>query len=210
MRNLKIGILGAGKLGTTLARIAEASGYSVLIANSHPVDELKWIIDVLAPKATVVTADDLIKQSDIIILAIPMSKANQLEPELFANKIIFDATNYWLESDGPTSIASNHEATSEVLQNHFKSSKLVKVFNHMGYHDLEVEIDRHPNPKRVMAFATNHQELKPMVETIISSFGLEPYDLGDLHQSIVLEPGSPLFGAALPLNKFKDTLKNLK
>lgn len=205
-----IGILGAGKLGTTLARIGRQAGYPMQIASTHHPDQIRWIIDTVAPGTVTVEAAELVATSDIVILAIPLPHYHQLDPTAFADKVVFDATNYWFETDGTENTISDlTHSSSEVIQAHLAQSQVVKVFNHMGYHDLEIEVDRHPSVKRAMAYATDYDAVRPLVETVVSDFGLAPLDLGPLRFGLLLEPGSPLFGEAIPVSEFKAKLATI-
>ncbi|WDF82898.1 NAD(P)-binding domain-containing protein [Lacticaseibacillus pabuli] len=205
-----IGIIGAGKLGSTLARIGTQRGLPILIGSRHSVADLKWIIDTMAPGAVTLSTPDVIKQADIIILAIPLSSYQDLDPKALAGKIVLDATNYWKEVDGTVNnISSLTESSSEVIQNYLADSLVAKAFNHMGYHDLEIEVDRHPDVRRAMAYATDHDEIRPTVEHVLSAFGFDPLDMGPLRFGLLLEPGSPLFGEAIPKVDFEDKIKHI-
>lgn len=198
-----IGILGAGKLGTTLARLAVHAGYPVVIASRKAVPDLRWIIDTLAPGAVTVDAAALFNQADVVILAIPLTQVQQLDPAALTGKIVLDATNFWPEVDGTINhVSSLTYSSAEATQAHLPDSLVAKAFNHMGYHDLEIEVDRHPQVPRAMAYATDHDQIRQPVAALIQRFGFAPYDLGPLAAGIWLEPGSPLFGAALPTAEF--------
>lgn len=205
-----IGIIGAGKLGSTLARLGVQAGFNVLIGSRHKVSDLQWVIDTIAPGATTLSTADVIAQADIIILALPLSHVRDLDAKALAGKVVLDATNYWQEVDGTVNdISSLTHSSSEVVQDHLADSLVAKAFNHMGYHDLEIEVDRHPDVRRAMAFATDHDDIRPLVERVITQFGFTPVDLGPLRFGLLLEPGSPLFGAALPEDEFTATLAGI-
>lgn len=210
MAKQPIGILGAGKLGTTLARLGIEAGYPIRIANRHDPADLQWILDAVAPGAEAMTATDLIAQTAVIILAIPLSHYRQLNPTAFAGKIVLDATNYWFEVDGTENTISDlTHSSSEVIQEFLPTAKVAKAFNHMGYHDVEIEVDRHPAVQRAMAYATDHDDIRPTVETILSDFGFTPLDLGPLRFGLLLEPGSPLFGEAIPAADFQAAVDDI-
>ncbi|WP_179396092.1 NADPH-dependent F420 reductase [Lacticaseibacillus absianus] len=205
-----IGILGAGKLGTTLARLGVQAGLTINIGNRHDVADLKWIIDTMAPGAHTMSAADVIASADVVILAIPLSHVADLDPAALAGKLVLDATNYWKEVDGTVNrISSFTQSSSEVVQAHLAASQVAKAFNHMGYHDLEIEVDRHPTARRAMAYATDHDASRPVIEHVLQAFGFAPFDLGPLRFGLVLEPGSPLFGEAITPAEFQAKLDTL-
>lgn len=205
-----IGILGAGKLGSTLARIGTSRDLPIMIGSTHSVADLKWVIDTLAPGAISATAADVVKKADVIVLAIPLSHYKDLNPKDFAGKVVLDATNYWKEVDGThNTISDFRHSSSEVIQAWLPEAKVAKAFNHMGYHDLEIEVDRHPDVPRAMAFATDHDDIRPLVKQVLTAFGFDPFDLGPLRFGLLLEPGSPLFGEAIPRDQFAAKLADI-
>jgi predicted dinucleotide-binding enzyme len=96
----RLGIVGAGKVGTTIARAAMAAGYDVAISGSGPAERIALIIDVLAPGARAVTTDEVVRFADLLVLAVPMHRFRELPRDLFAGKILVDAMNYWEDIDG--------------------------------------------------------------------------------------------------------------
>ncbi|HEY1590713.1 MAG TPA: NAD(P)-binding domain-containing protein [Solirubrobacteraceae bacterium] len=96
----RVGIVGAGKLGTALARAALAAGYDVAVASSGPADRIALSLDVLAPGAVASTVEEVVEFADVIVLAVPAHRFRQLPSELFDGKILVDAMNYWPDTDG--------------------------------------------------------------------------------------------------------------
>ena len=82
--DLRVGIVGAGKFGTTVARAATAAGYDVAISGSGPADDITLTVDVLAPGARATTTAEVVHHADIIILAVPTHRFRELPHDLFA------------------------------------------------------------------------------------------------------------------------------
>src|SRR5699024_9540035 len=89
-----IGILGAGRVGTAVARQAMKAGYAVKIATAKPVEEIQLIAEIIVPGAQAVTSAEA-AESDIVIIAIPLHKYRTLDPEMLAGKTVIDVMNYW-------------------------------------------------------------------------------------------------------------------
>ena len=96
----RLGIVGAGKMGTTIARAAIAAGYDVAISGSGPADRIALTIDVLAPGARAVSTHEVVRHADIIVLAVPTHRFRELQRDLFTGKILIDAMNYREPIDG--------------------------------------------------------------------------------------------------------------
>jgi 8-hydroxy-5-deazaflavin:NADPH oxidoreductase len=135
---LRLGIVGAGKLATTIARAAVAAGYDVAMSGSGPAGEIELTVDVLAPGAHAVTTAEVARHADIIILAVPTHRFRELPSNLFAGKILIDAMNYWDPVDGgDPELAAAPDGTSAVVQRRFPAARVVKSLNQLGYHELE-------------------------------------------------------------------------
>lgn len=205
-RKPTLGILGAGKLGTTLGRIFIKAGYPVMISGSKDVEKIALTVEILVPNAIAATKENVTEAADIIILALPLSKMDTIPTTHIKDKIVIDTMNYWWEVDGVNRIPSDPTiSSSELVSKTIGSNRVVKAYNHMGYHDLEFET--HAKDRKVIALASDDEDAKMIVKQIIEDTGFDPLDLGSLHQGIVLEPGSDLFGANLPRHEFLETLK---
>jgi predicted dinucleotide-binding enzyme len=203
----RLGIVGAGKIGTAVARAAVASGYDVAIAGSGAAERIELIVDVLAPGAHAVTTDDVVRHADLIVLAVPMHRFRELPRDLFAGKILVDAMNYWEEVDGiDEELATAPTGTSTVVQHHFSSSRVVKSLNHLGY--FKFDQGRRPRgaPDRLaMAAAGDDPVAVSEVMQLIDRLGFDAVDAGSLTAGTALEPGGPVFGIA----QARDELSNL-
>jgi predicted dinucleotide-binding enzyme len=127
---LRVGIVGAGKFGTALARAAVAAGYDVAISGSGPAGDIALTVDVLAPGARATTTDEVARHADVIVLAVPTHRFRELPRELFNGKILIDAMNYWEPVDGDDpELTTAADGTSTIVQQHFPSARVVKSPN---------------------------------------------------------------------------------
>jgi len=192
--DLRLGIVGAGKFGTTLARAAIAAGYDVVMSASGPPDAIALTVDVLAPGARTATTEEVVGQADIIVLAVPTHRFRELPRDLFAGKILVDAMNYWEPVDGEDpELATAADGTSAIVQERFPSARVVKSLNQLGYHEL----DEHHRPKgapdRIAVGAAGDDRLAVReVMRLVDRLGFDPVDVGPLENGLALEPdGSP-------------------
>ncbi|HEY4267432.1 MAG TPA: NAD(P)-binding domain-containing protein [Galbitalea sp.] len=195
---LKLGIVGAGKIGTGIARAAVAAGYDVAISGSGTVDRIALTIEVLVPGARAATTEDVIEHSDVVVLAVPTHRFRELDGDAFAGKILIDAMNYWEPIDGvDAELASAPRGTSAVVAGHFPSARIVKSLNHLGYHQFEEAKRPLEATDRVgIAAAGDDREAVASVMALIEALGFDAVDAGGLEEGIALGPGGPAFGRA--------------
>jgi 8-hydroxy-5-deazaflavin:NADPH oxidoreductase len=193
--DMRLGIVGAGKFGTTLARAAISTGYDVAISGSGPAEEIALTIDVLAPGARPVTTDEVARHADLIVLAVPTHRFRELPRDLFAGKIVIDAMNYWPPVDGDDpELATAIDGTSAIVQDRFPSARVVKSLNQLGYHQFEEAKRHHRAADRVAMGAAGDDRLAVRrVMRLLDRLGFAPVDAGPLESGLKLEPdGSPV------------------
>lgn len=205
-----IGILGAGKVGTVLSRLLVPAGYRVLIAGSGAPSNIALIVDILAPGAVAMTGEDVAREADIVILALPLGKYTSIPREQLEGKLVIDAMNYWWEIDGIRDDLNDPRiSSSEIVQEFLPTSRVVKAFNHMGYHDL----DEGPRPagapdRKAIGIAGDDDDDLATVAALVDAAGFDPVLAGTLHDSINLQPESALFGANFSAEKVRETLES--
>jgi predicted dinucleotide-binding enzyme len=127
-----IGIIGAGEVGSQIARAAIASGYDVVIANSRGPGTLKDLIDELGPSAHAATAAGAAAAGEFVVVAVPLKMINDMPGEQLAGKIVLDTNNYMVWRDGQIpAIDSGEKTVHELRQEHVPQSKVVKAFTHI-------------------------------------------------------------------------------
>jgi hypothetical protein len=135
---LTLGIVGAGKMGTAIARLAMAAGYNVALSGSGTADRIALIVEVLAPGALASSTEEVVAYANLIVLALPMHRFRELPRDLLAGKTVVDTMNYWEETDGvDEELAAAPHGTSVVVQRWFRSARVVKTLNQLGYEKLE-------------------------------------------------------------------------
>jgi 8-hydroxy-5-deazaflavin:NADPH oxidoreductase len=206
--DLRLGIVGAGKLGTTLAHAAISSGYDVAISGSGRTERIALIVDVLAPGVRAVSTQEVVRHAAIIVLAVPTHRFRELPRNLFADKILVDAMNYWEPIDGfDEELATAPTGTSVVVQERFQSARVVKSLNQFGYHEFEQGRSPRGLPGRLaIAAAGDDRGAVLAVLRLIDRLGFDAVDAGPLKQGQALEPGGVAFGVAHTADELSNLL----
>lgn len=203
-----IGILGAGRVGTAIARRALAAGYQVHIASSRSPAEIELVLQFVAPGAIAETAAEVVAASDIIVLALPLSKYRSLDPAALAGKIVVDAMNYWAPTDGTLPEFEGAPSSAEVIADFLPDARLLRSFNHMGYHEIDGEARPSGDPeRRAMALAGNDAPARAVLAGVIDRMGFDPVDAGPLAAARGFAIGTPVFGAPLGRNELQAALR---
>jgi predicted dinucleotide-binding enzyme len=200
----RLAVLGAGHVGSTLARVAAEAGLDVSIAASGDPEAIALITQVLAPGAQPRWAADAVRDADVVVLAIPLHRFPTFDPALVAGKIVVDAMNYWPPIDGVQEMFDDDRyGSSEIVARRLAGSTVVKAFNHIGYHELESERRLPAAPdRRALGVAGDDPEAVASVAAIIERIGYDVIAMGSLRAGRSFEPGGPVFGASLTRDEF--------
>jgi 8-hydroxy-5-deazaflavin:NADPH oxidoreductase len=202
-----IGILGAGKLGTVLARLSTSAGYRTLIAGSGDPEALKLVLSVLSPDAVAARASEVAREADVVILALPLGNHHSVPAADLAGKIVIDAMNYWPPTDGVIPEFENSADSSTVVARTLAGARVVKALSHLGYHELYG--DARPvgaADRRGIAVAGDDPAAVDEVAAIVDRLGFDPVIVGQLSDGARFGPGTSLFGASVSAAELRDRL----
>jgi hypothetical protein len=189
-----IGILGAGRVGTALARQALKAGYRVRIATAKPAAENALLVNIVTQGAEAVEAHEA-AASDLVVLATPLHKYRTLNPADLAGRVVIDAMNYWAPVDGVhDDFEADARTSSEVVAQFLPGSRIVKSLNHIGYHELEEDDRPAGDPqRRALAVAGDDPAATELVRGFINRLGYDAVDAGPLAAGRAFQPATAIF-----------------
>ena len=168
-----IGIIGAGRLGRAMARVAQRAGRSVVIANSRGPESLTSVVSALGEAASAGTAADAARAA-IVVIAVPWDRVSEAVNGLrWDSQVVMDATNDWAadDLDGTTS--------SEVVAGLVAGAHVVKAANTLTAEVLASD-PHQAGGQRVIFISGDTDDAKAAVRALFQEAGFAVIDLGDL------------------------------
>lgn len=198
---MKIGIIGAGHIGSNAARLFVKAGHLVSICNSRGPETLDSLIKQLGDDATAQSVDDVINFGDVIFISIPFGKYDELPVNGFDGKIVIDSNNYYPDRDGPfPELDAGTTTSSEMLEQHLGGARIVKGFNTIWFEHLKTQgnSDLPLAARRAIFIAGDDSEAKQVVAGLIEGIGFSAVDTGFLSEGGRLQqPGSAIYNQEL-------------
>ena len=207
-----VGIIGAGRIGSQIARLAVANGYNVVISNSRGPDTLSTLIAELGPKARAATAIEAAEAGEIVVVSVPLKNYRKVPVEPLAGKIVIDTDNYYPERDGHIPELDNETTTtSELLQAHLPTSKVIKAFNHI--YAAALTTDGQPagaKKRRALVIAGDDKDAKARVTHLLDQFGFDTVDAGPLREGWRIQRDTPGYGPRRTAEELRRDLAKAK
>ncbi len=207
-----IGLIGAGHIGSQIARLAIASGYNVVVSNSRGPETLSALIAELGSKARAATAAEAAQSGEIVVITIPLKEYKTVPVEPLAGKIVIDTNNYYPQRDGHIPELDNESTTtSELLQAHLPTSKVVKAFNHI--YAAALTTDGQPagtKNRRALVIAGDDRSAKAVVARLLDQFGFDTVDAGPLKEGWRIQRDTPGYGPRRTAEELRRDLAEAK
>jgi 8-hydroxy-5-deazaflavin:NADPH oxidoreductase len=206
--DMNIGIIGAGNIGSTLAKLATDHGHTVVIANSRAPETLSGLVAGLGPPARAATAEEAAEAGDIVVVTIPLKAYLAVPVAPLAGKVVIDTDNYYPQRDGQLAELDDGSTTSaELLAAHLPKSRVVKAFNHLYAKDIAEHGQPAGTPgRRALAVAGDDAAAKAQVTELIDEFGFDTVDAGPLSEGWRYQPNTPAYGPRLDAAELRDAL----
>ncbi|MBN1605563.1 MAG: NADPH-dependent F420 reductase [Polyangiaceae bacterium] len=191
-----MGLIGAGRIGSQIARLAVQNGYDVVLSNSRSPDTLASLVRELGPKARAATPVEAARAGDIVVVTIPLRNYRSVPVEPLAGKTVVDTNNYYPQRDGHIAeLDDESTTTSELLQAHLPRSKVVKAFNHIYAAQLTTDgLPKGTPGRRALAIAGDDSDAKATVSHLLDQFGFDTVDAGPIEEGWRMQRDTPGYG----------------
>ncbi|HKV94117.1 MAG TPA: NADPH-dependent F420 reductase [Candidatus Angelobacter sp.] len=209
---MRIGILGAGNIGATAARLFIAARHEVAISNSRGPESLKDLARELGSRAQAMTIDDAARFGGVVLLAVPWRAPEALpHPDLLRGKIVIDAMNPYRPDGGFYDLGSS--TSSEEVLKRIPGARLVKAFNTIYYVHLagRGRKDLPTDERHTIYVAGDDADAKNVVAKLIEEIGFAAIDTGSLREGgRMQQPDSPIYNQTYNGREAREFLAKLK
>jgi predicted dinucleotide-binding enzyme len=204
---IKIGIIGAGKIGGALAKHWAKAGHEVFISSRHP-EELEDLAKSLGPKSKVGTPREAALFGDVVVVSIPYGATPQLGKDLgkeLAGKIVLDTGNPYPSRDGSMADDARKRGTGITSPEFLPNTRLVRAFNAINASPLANEANRKPE-KIAIPLASNDAKALEVAARLVRDAGFDPVIVGGLDRAKEFDVGSPVYVQSLGARELRAAL----
>jgi predicted dinucleotide-binding enzyme len=206
---MKIGIIGAGHIGGTAARLLAGAGHDVAVSNSRGPASLESLVATLGRNVRAETPEGATRFGEVVLLAIPWRRMDELPPgDVFAGKIVIDAMNPYSATGQVIDLGAR--TSSEEVAQRMPKARLVKAFNTIYWKTLESgsRPGARMEDRLAIFLAGDDADAKAVIATLIESIGFAPIHTGSLREGGRRQrPNSPIYGRPLTARQARDLLR---
>lgn len=190
---MKIGIIGAGFVGRSVAKLALAAGHDVMLSNSRGPQTLFSLGPMIG--CQVGSAEEAAEFGEVVVIAVPLSAIHSLPVSGIQDKHVIDAVNYYPERDGPIeALESGETTTSELLALILPAATVTKAFNAIPMTQLESDgLPAGAENRRALPLAGDSEKGKAIAAALYEAFGFDTVDAGPLSEGWRFERGQPAY-----------------
>ena len=193
---MKIGVIGIGQMGATLARRWSGNGHRVHVANSRGPEAVRQFADEIGAAAA--DLHEAVEDADVVLLSIPFPAVAELPRDLFDRSaedlVIIDTGNYYPDVRDPRIAQIDSGMTESVWSSQQLGRPVFKAFNSVLFHTLSELAKPEGSPDRLaIPVAGDDARGKRIVMELVNEAGFDPVDGGSLEESWRQQPSAPAY-----------------
>lgn len=190
-----VGFIGSGNIGGTVARLAVAAGYDVVVSNSRGPETLADLVAELGPRARAATPAEAAQAGDLVVVSVPLRAYRDVPAGPLAGKPVLDTNNYYPQRDGRIAALDDRSTTTSGLLQEHLGTPVVKVFNNIASADLgALARPSGAADRSALPISGDDAAAKEAVVAFLDAIGYDAVDAGPLADSWRHEPGTPVYG----------------
>lgn len=205
--SLKIGVIGAGRIGGTLGELWVKAGYPVMFS-SLDLEHDKELAGRLGAGAQAGTPAQAAAFGDVLLISVPYTALPQIGRDYaqsIKGKVVLDTSNPIQGRDGEMAIAARAKGTGVASAEYLPGARLVRAFNSVGYMSLRSEAHR-AGDKIAIPLAADDDAALQVAKRLVEAAGFEPVVVGPLSKAKEFDVGTPVFGKALTASELRKSL----
>ncbi|MFQ6023201.1 MAG: NADPH-dependent F420 reductase [Acidiferrobacterales bacterium] len=206
-RSLKIGIIGAGRIGGTLGALWVKAGHEVLLSSRHP-ERLKDLAQRLGPRARAGTVREAAVFGEVVLISVPYGALPQVGRDFateLKGKVVLETGNPFPSRDGDMAIAARAKGTGVASPEFLPGVRLVRAFNTVPYFDLRSEAHR-AGERVAVPLASDDEAALKIALRLVQDAGFEPVVVGPLARAKEFDVGTTVFGQSLTARELRRRL----
>jgi predicted dinucleotide-binding enzyme len=199
-----LGLIGSGRIGSTVARLAVDAGFDVMLSNSRGPHTLADLAAELGPRCDAASGAEAAAAGDLVLVSVPLSAYPSLPAGALAGKTVLDTGNYYAQRDGQIAALDDRSLTdSGYLARSLPGARVVKVFNNIFFKHLQnLARPAEAADRTYLPVAADDSGAKASAVAFLDAIGYGAVDDGSLADSWRQQPGTPVYGA--PYGEFEN------
>ena len=203
----RIGVIGSGKIGSTIGGLWVKAGHPVFFSSRHP-EGLKDLVASLGSLAHSGSVSDAVAFGDVIFVAVPYGALPQVgrdHAEALKGKVVLDACNAVTARDGAITEEVERDGVGITSQKYLPGTRLVRAFNTMSYMIFAREANR-PDPRLAIPIAGDDGEAVSIAAGLVRDAGFDPVIVGKLADARIFQRGGPGYGQPVSAAELRQKL----
>jgi len=204
---MKIGVIGSGRIGSTLGGLWVKAGHEVMFSDRDP-EQVKRVVADLGPRARAGSVQEAVAFGDAILIAVPYMALPAIRDQVGAQlkgKVVIDPNNPVPARDGDMAVAAKEKGAAVSTAALLPGARLVRSFNSWGYATMAREANR-PAPRMALPVAADDAEALKVGMRLVADAGFDPVNAGSLAASKAYDLGSSVSGKVMTADELKKAL----
>ena len=205
---LKIGIIGAGHIGGTLASLWVKAGHEVLLSSRHP-EQLQGLARSLGPRARAGTPREAALFGNVVLISVPYGALPQIGRDLrteLSGKIVLDTGNPYPQRDGDMAVEARRKGTGVSSTEFLPGVRLVRAFNAINSGDLASEAHR-SGERIAIPLAGDDTQALEAAQRLVRDAGFEPVVVGPLARAREFDVGTAVYTRLMTAAQLRQALR---